>query len=269
MNPHFFGSTGRALFGVHVPGHSQGSRGAARAAVLCYPWGQEYLRAHRSMRLLADMLAAKGCDVLRFDYSGTGDSGGDAATTTFADWESDVETAMDELKDTTGVSRVAVIGLRLGATLAARVADRRRRDISALILWDPVTSGDAYLQELLGTAGAKEHPAERPVRRPEALGGGYELLGFALTESSIRELSGIRLAAPPAGWPNRTHIVASQGTEYERQMRDLAASPSAPATVAAIPARPPWTEVEQIMAGEVPVQVLGHIVDVLLNGSPR
>lgn len=221
------------------------------------------------MRLLADMLAAKGCDVLRFDYSGTGDSGGDAATTSFADWESDIETAMDELKDTTGVSRVALVGLRLGGTLAARVADRRRRDVSALVLWDPVTSGDAYLQELLGTAEAKEHPAERPVRRPEALGGGYEFLGFVLTESSIRELSSIRLTAPAAGWPNRTHIVASQGPEYERQVQALAATPSAPATVAAIPARPPWTEIEQIMAGEVPVQVMGHIVDELFNGPPR
>ena len=108
--------------------------------MLCYPWGQEYLRAHRSMRLLADMIAARGCDVLRFDYSGTGDSGGDATTASFVEWESDIETAIDELKDMAGVSRVSLVGLRLGATLAARVAEGRAwyaQRLAGLDLDDP------------------------------------------------------------------------------------------------------------------------------------
>jgi pimeloyl-ACP methyl ester carboxylesterase len=269
LNPHFFGSTGRPLFGVHFAGHSQGRRCATQAVVLCYPWGQEYLRAHRSMRLLADMIAARGCDVLRFDYSGTGDSGGDATTASFVEWESDIETAIDELKDMAGVSRVSLVGLRLGATLAARVAERRRRDVSALVLWDPVVSGGAYLQELLGTAESREHTAERPVPRPDALGGGYELLGFVLNGASIRELSSIQLTAPEKGWPANTHIVVSQGPDFERPVQALAASTLVAATVAAIPTRPPWIETDQIMAGEVPVPVLNHIVDALLNGPTR
>lgn len=237
--------------------------------MLCYPWGQEYLRAHRSMRLLGDMLAAKGCDVLRFDYSGTGDSGGDAANTSFAEWESDIETAVDEIKDVAGVNRVALVGLRLGGTLAARVAERRRRDISALVLWDPVMSGNAYLQELLRTAEAKEHVAERPAARPETLGGGYELLGFTLSAASIRELSRVQLVVPEKGWPSNTHIVISQGQEAENDARALAAGTSGSAAFAAIPTRPPWIETDQIMAGEVPVPVLNHIVDALLNGPSR
>src|SRR3954451_13983708 len=75
MTPLFFGSRARRLFGIYEPGRS-GSR-VPRAAVLCHPWGQEYIRAHRSMRRLANMLSATGRDTLRFDYFGTGDSAGD------------------------------------------------------------------------------------------------------------------------------------------------------------------------------------------------
>ncbi len=47
-----------------------------KSIVLCHPWGQEYLRAHRSMRQLGNLLAAAGHHVFRLDYFGTGDSGG-------------------------------------------------------------------------------------------------------------------------------------------------------------------------------------------------
>ena len=45
--------------------------------MLCYPWGSEYIYAHRSLRLLAQRRAAAGIHTLRFDYFGTGDSDGD------------------------------------------------------------------------------------------------------------------------------------------------------------------------------------------------
>ena len=52
------------------------------------------------MRRLANMLAAVGCHVLRFDYFGTGDSMGTAHEVTRRGWEQDIETAIEELQDT-------------------------------------------------------------------------------------------------------------------------------------------------------------------------
>ena len=75
MTPLYFGERTRRLFGVYTPAHAAGR--PARGVVLCHPWGQEYLHAHRSLRKLGDLLAAAGFDVLRFDYFGTGDSAGD------------------------------------------------------------------------------------------------------------------------------------------------------------------------------------------------
>ncbi|MCP5329074.1 MAG: alpha/beta fold hydrolase [Sinobacteraceae bacterium] len=269
MNPYFFGSTNRRLFGVHLVGRAHGKRGNARAVVLCPPWGQEYLRAHRSLRRLGDLIAAEGCDVLRFDYFGTGDSGGDGSDASLRGWESDIDTAIDELKDIAGVGRVALVGLRLGATLAARVAERRNREVSALVLWDPIVSGQAYVEELLEAARMREHAAERPIQRELQSGGGYELLGFSLPDAMLRELAQLRLAPSDVGWVCKTHCVVSQGPEAEAQLRSLAEHPKAAATFAAIPGRPPWIEADQIMTGEVPVALLHHVAKVLVDGTHR
>lgn len=207
--------------------------------------------------------------MLRFDYFGTGDSGGDGSDASLRGWESDIDTAIDELKDIAGVGRVALVGLRLGATLAARVAERRNREVSALVLWDPIVSGQAYVEELLEAARMREHAAERPIQRELQSGGGYELLGFSLPDAMLRELAQLRLAPSDVGWVCKTHCVVSQGPEAEAQLRSLAEHPKAAATFAAIPGRPPWIEADQIMTGEVPVALLHHVAKVLVDGTHR
>jgi pimeloyl-ACP methyl ester carboxylesterase len=44
--------------------------------------------------------------------------------------------------------QVTLVGLRLGATIAAAVA-ATRSDVDRLVLWDPVTDGAAYMQSVL------------------------------------------------------------------------------------------------------------------------
>ena len=136
MNPLYLGTQERRLFAVYEPAAVKERR--TRAAVLCYPWGAEYTYAHRTIRQLAVKLSACGFHTLRFDYFGTGDSGGEDSEANPAAAEVDVESAIEGLQDIVGVARVALIGLRLGATLAARAAMRRTENIEALVLWDPI-----------------------------------------------------------------------------------------------------------------------------------
>ncbi len=267
MNPFYFGTPNRRLFGVQIAARSGGRRGAVRAVLLCPPWGQEYLRAHRSMRRLAELLAAAGCEALRFDYYGTGDSAGDMPDATVPGWELDIEAAIDELKDASGARKVGIVGLRLGGTLAARVAARRARDIAALVLWDPVISGAEYLDELFLSAHSREHAAERPRQRSIEEGGGHELLGFRLPAAFASAIGDLRLAAVVSDLPGQTHCVVSQSSRSADVLRQALAGSTAALRVAEIPGRPPWTEVDQIMSGEVPVQLLHHIVEVLCNGA--
>lgn len=267
MNPFYFGTPGRRLFGIHAAARPGASRPAVRAVLLCPPWGQEYLRAHRSMRHLADLLAVAGCDAMRFDYFGTGDSAADLQDATVAGWESDIDTAIDELVDLSGSNRVALVGLRLGALLAARAQSRRSRDISALVLWDPVPSGERFLGELFRTAESREHEAERPRPRPEERGGGHEVMGFALSRSLAIELRGLDLAPLAKSWPEATHLVVSQGPAAANELRQTLDGVPAAQRVAEVPARAPWIETDQIMAGDIPINVLRHIVGVLRDGQ--
>jgi uncharacterized protein len=136
VNPLYLGTQERRLFAVYEPAAVKDR--TARAAVLCHPWGAEYVYAHRSMRQLAVKLSTRGFHTLRFDYFGTGDSGGEDAEADPAAAVADIETAAEGLQDMLGIARVALIGLRLGATLAARAAMRRKDNVDALVLWDPI-----------------------------------------------------------------------------------------------------------------------------------
>lgn len=146
MNPLFIGTAERRLFGLYEP--AAATRGKPRAAVLCYPWGVEYTYAHRSMRQLASRLAAAGFHTLRFDYFGTGDSSGEMDQASLNGAGSDVEAAIEALQDIAGTSRIVLIGLRLGANIALNVALRHKSAVEALVLWDPIISGDHYVAAL-------------------------------------------------------------------------------------------------------------------------
>src|SRR5271154_7362651 len=124
MLPLFFGSTQRRLFGVYEPAAQRGR--VARAVLLCNSWGSEYVNAHRAMRFLARRLCAAGFDTFRFDYFGSGDSGGETTEAELDGWKNDIVIAAQELKDMSGAPRMVLIGLRLGATLVVEAAPRVR-----------------------------------------------------------------------------------------------------------------------------------------------
>src|SRR6187200_816203 len=108
MMPFYFGSETRRLFGVYQ-GAGAGRR--SRAALICHPWGSEYIHAHRAMRHLSAALAGAGWHTLRFDYYGTGDSSGETSQGDVAGWREDVETAFDEILDMSQSSRAMIVGL--------------------------------------------------------------------------------------------------------------------------------------------------------------
>ncbi|MCG8314166.1 MAG: alpha/beta hydrolase [Pseudomonadales bacterium] len=146
MKPFFFGSSAAPLYGVYLP--PQGQPVQDEAVLLLYPFGQEYMRAHRAFRQLALLLSKKGFHVMRFDYSGTGNSYGEMDQVNIKDWVQDTEIAIEELRETANVKKISLVGLRLGALIAAHLCSEKA-DIERLVLWDPVLSGVAYENEIL------------------------------------------------------------------------------------------------------------------------
>lgn len=195
--PLFFGPAGRQLFGCfHAPADARRDT----VAVLCYPFGQEYLRAHRAFVQLAARLCRRGVPVLRFDYRGTGDSAGDMADAGIDGWLDDIALAAAEARRLAGATRLALVGLRLGALLAALHAAREGA-VDTIVLWDPVVSGAAYVRQLREMHEQEVRHAYVTQARARRTGGDEEILGFPLAASlrdRIAELDAVQIAAPPA-----------------------------------------------------------------------
>jgi len=211
LNPYFFGSSERPLFGVY---HQGAIPVADIGVVLCYPVGGEYLRAHRAFRQLTNLLVRTGIHVLRFDYLGTGDSGGDPKDATIEQWTEDVDSAITELKDSTGLQRVSLAGLRLGATLAAEAAFRRS-DINRVVLWDPVVDGDPWLEGLIRDEGnGREQDTGVAPQFPEGTVG---IGGFPVTPAMSEGIRKLRLGAMTPGDGTKVDLIVSrEEPEVER-----------------------------------------------------
>lgn len=132
MEPFLFDHEGVQLLAFHHPaeGHDEGF-------VLCNPAPQDLMRAHQSQVSLAQRLQSLGFPVLRFDYSGTGDSAGGIHS--LNRWKSEVLAAVQEFRKQSGVRTISLLGTRLGGTLA--ILASQEQAFKRLLLWDPIVDG--------------------------------------------------------------------------------------------------------------------------------
>ena len=197
--PIYFGSEdseSRAIFGWFHPSNQTGSRGVG--VVLCNPIGDDDIRAHRTFRHLAERLASVGFAVLRFDFHGTGDSSGNESDPRRVQcWMQDIDSAISELRHRSGVKKVSLVGLRLGAALAMKAA-AKRDDVDSAVLWNACTSGKEY------SAGSIRQHQVHAMIAPESFEiennqaeqnavGGKEALGFFLSDETLSNLGEIDL----------------------------------------------------------------------------
>jgi uncharacterized protein len=194
MHPFYFGRSERPLFGLYHPSSNPSS---VQGAVIAYPMGHEYLPAYPALKQLAIRLARAGVHVLRFDYSGSGDSAGETGEASLPDWVDDLERAIAELKAMAAVKQVTLIGLRLGASLAV-IAGRKSAIADRFVIWEPVVEGKAYLQELRElaesyAANTLPRPREAVLRGPP-----FEVLGFPINPGLERSLAEVDLLRGPA-----------------------------------------------------------------------
>ena len=207
--PIYFGSAERPLFGTYHPPIESGRAPQARplGIVLCNPIGDELIRAHRALRHLAEALAAGGYPVLRFDFDGTGDSAGDERDPErVATWRADVRRAVVELRARGGVDQVALVGLKLGGTLAALAAEELG-GVDALVLWGASMTGSAFVAE--ATKAHKIHTMLEPqsFSGGPPVGDGHEVLGFHLTATTTEDLGSVDLRALSRSPARRTLVI--------------------------------------------------------------
>jgi len=159
------------------------------AVVLASSWGAEDLAAYDTQRALAVALADGGLGTLRFEWPDTGDSSAATGTTTLAEALAAFDAAAARALALSGHERLAFVGLRLGALLAAHAA-AARPDVDALVAWRPVGSGRAFVRDQAvvraGRLSLRPGALFDPSQLPVSLG------GFALSVRHVEALCALR-----------------------------------------------------------------------------
>ena len=207
-----------SLFCLFQPAADGVPRGAA--VLICAPWGWDEVASYRSCRRWAERLAAAGHPTMRFDLPAGGDSGGMPGDANRVDtWVEAIAAAAADLRERSGASRVAVLGLGLGGLLA-REAAARGAAIEELALWASPTKGSSFAREARafsrlqegGPLGADGEPEPTPL--PE---GWMEVGGFVL---SAETLSGLKALDPPASAGLRRALLLDRdGLEPDAALR--------------------------------------------------
>lgn len=254
LEPFFFGSNDDRTFACfHPPAEPAHDCGV----VICYPIWQEYIRSHRACLNLAKSLANAGFPSLRFDYSGSGDSAGDGTETNLDRWQDDINHAINELRERSGVSSISLVGLRFGASLAATVAAASGA-IDSLVLWDPIINGNVYIEETI-----QQHqnvisfffvqPSNALVdQRPS------ELLGFPISPKLLAGIEALDLLSSERKLAPDILVVESHTGAPAQQLAEQLKHVSRRVDYQHVPSFRIWTE--HTDKGLVPSNVLATIV---------
>ncbi len=140
----FFRTGDRPLFGaLYTPADGR----CKRALVISDSLFEEKLWSERVHANLGRYLAERGIAVLSFDYYGYGNSPGESSEVDLTTLEKDLDSACDVMSNM-GAGSMAILGVRWGAAVACRVANKRG-DIDRLFLVEPVENWKTTLLQAL------------------------------------------------------------------------------------------------------------------------
>lgn len=190
------------------------------AIVVCSPEGDERTWSQRVLVNFSRLLAAHGYTVLRFDYMGQGESGGNYEESTWLTRQGDVESAIDYLVQRTETDRVGLHGLRLGGSLALLVASQSPV-VKYVTLWEPVVDLRGYFYDLLRVNISFQMVVHKGVvKNREKLiheilaGSGVSINGFYLTKGFFQEARDADLREALRTLRGKCLIALSPGTRF-------------------------------------------------------
>ena len=250
----YFGNPEKPLFGCYHAPQSRVHRNCG--VVLCYPMVSEYLWTHRIYRQIAVRLSMAGFPVLRFDYYGCGDSGGEAEEGGIRQWCTDISAATDQVKERCYSDQVCLVGMHFGATLAT-LAGTQRSDVDGLVLWDPNVNGTDYLSELNVRHQQRLFHSHGKAGSGSSTDQPRELLGFPITDAMFAELKAVDLLAGVRRPASKTLIISSGSGVGGELLRDHLESLGTQVEVQHIPGPGSW---DANRMKQVPVNIIQAVV---------
>jgi len=182
----YFGPERAPLFGwLHMPRYKPAGQ---MGMVLCPPLGSDYDHTYPVLRHLANRLAFHGIPVLRFDYSGMGNSSGfDVDPDRVENWLGNIQEARTALSNIAGCTEVGLFGVRTGGLLAAKFS--HDNVLPCLVLWGVPSRGRSYVRELRAIHLTSESSQNTLLDENSDLEAG----GFIFTPHTMKDLSTINL----------------------------------------------------------------------------
>ncbi len=173
----------------------------AAAVICCNPLFEERKSAHRPLVAFARNLSRNNLSVLRFDYRGCGDAGGNFEDYNLAHWQHDLQTATELLKQRYPGLPLGLFALRFGSAVALSAIKDDLIAPDFLLMWQPVLHGDAYIEEELrkkmmqqmltfGRARETRSTLFQQLERGETVDHG----GYPFTSSLYGKLKGVELS---------------------------------------------------------------------------
>jgi pimeloyl-ACP methyl ester carboxylesterase len=225
------------------------------------------MQFHRAYRQLGLHLSRAGFPVLRFDFLGCGDSAGNAEETKIDQWLVDISRAVSEMKRRSHVARVCLVGLRLGGALSM-IAGAERRDISGMVLWDPVLHGTAYVEKLTTLHQRMlrlAHVIEKDEAKREKPS---EILGFPYTESLLVDIENLDLLSIGAKPAENILVIQSDEETDQRQLKKNLESMGSHVDFLHFPTPQIWTWIEDFGKVVVPYEILQSVISWLCEAYP-
>jgi len=186
LEPIMFPAQGQTLYGViHHP--QQDSKDTA--VLMCSSIAHEYMKVHSLYQSIAMNLSKQGYCVMRFDYTGFGNSSGEPGTANIDNWRNDIIQAAARLRKTSKKTKLTMVVCRLGLPLLLSAFDCKTTRIVAL---DPVYNGRAYTDHL-----AKLHQfalvnTDR-YRHAQTKSHPFERFGYLYSENLLSEISSLQV----------------------------------------------------------------------------
>ena len=235
--------------------------------VICNPFGQEAIRCHRLLRVLADRLSRDGFHVLRFDYFSTGDSDGDDTEGTLETFINDVGLADAEARARSGCTCCSWFGLRLGASVAALATSRVAIEPQRLVLWDPIIHGSDYIDELHAAniaAGSASYGArwliEARLRKMVAGASSNEALGFPLSPQLRDQIGAISPDAYTSIRASKITILCGKTSNFQNEFALLRFERQVRLNIKPVNSEIVWTTNEAMNSAIVPANILQEII---------
>lgn len=240
-----------------------------RGAIVHAPAFAEEMNKCRPMTArAARRLAEAGFGVLDIDLKGCGDSSGDFGEATWDRWIADVRSAIAHAESRTR-GPLRIWGTRVGALLACAAAEGL--ESPSFLLWQPVTSGHAFMTRFLrlklaaGLASPNEASSgTAALRRTLDAGAAIDIAGYRIEPGLAHGLDHARLAFPSGTssilWLDVVGSASpSLGAASATAVKALEAA-GLPVTTHAVPGAAFWQTVEIAMCDSL-VDLTVDLVD--------